>query len=304
MNTVTLSEEFKRRITGVWGEEGRAWLERLPALVATCRKRWSLSINTPLTNLSYNFVAPATRDDGTETILKIGVPNAELITEIEALQLYGGNNSVTLLESDCGLGALLLQRLAPGNPLADLADDEKATMIAAQIMQNLPALVPADHPFPTVEQCGVAFKRLRERFKGKTGPLPRRMVEKAEYLLSDLENSSPQQVLLHGDLHHRNILFDQEYGWLAIDPKGVIGDPAYEAARFQHNPIPGFLAMDYPQRVALRRIEILASVLKIDPSRLLAWGFFDAMLTACWSIEDNEDWHYLIACAKILEAIM
>jgi len=304
MKTITLSEKFKGRVIGVWGEEGRAWLNRLPDLITICRERWDLSIKPPLPDLSYNFVAAATRDGGSETILKIGVPNVELTTEIEALRLYGGKNAVKLLEADPTLGALLLQRVTPGNPLSGLADDEEATMIAAQLMRDLPVPAPADHPFPTVGRWGLAFKRLRDRFGGKTGPLPRRMVEKAEQLLSDLESSSPQQVLLHGDLHHENILFDQEKGWLAIDPKGVVGDPAYEAARLQHNPIPGFLSMDNPQRVARRRVKILTSVLKVDQARLLAWGFFDAVLGACWSIEDHEDWRYFIACAEILEAIM
>ena len=304
MKTISLEDEFKRRITGVWGEEGRAWLGRLPTLVTTCQEQWGLSINASLPDLSYNFVAPAIRDDGTEAILKIGVPNKELTTEIKALQLYGGKNAVKLLEAEPKLGALLLQRITPGSPLSSLADDEKATIIAAQLMRDLPVPTPTDHPFPTIERWGLAIKRLRERFGGKTGPLPCRMVEKAEQLLPDLESSSPQQVLLHGDLHHENILFDQEKGWLAIDPKGVVGDPAYEAARFQHNPIPDFLSMDDPQRVAQRRVEILASVLKVNQARLLAWGFFDAVLSACWSIEDNDDWRYSIACAEILAAIM
>jgi streptomycin 6-kinase len=109
---------------------------------------------------------------------------------------------------------------------------------------------------------------------------------------------------LHGDLHHDNILVDGDNGWLAIDPKGVIGDPAYEAARFQHNPIPHFLAMDGPQQVARQRVEIMAPILQVDPARLLAWGFFDAMLSACWSVEDNEDWRYALSCAEILETII
>ena len=304
MKTITLSEEFKRRIAGVWGEEGQAWLDRLPALITTCQVRWDLCIKAPLPDLSYNFVAPATRGDGVETMLKIGVPNKELTTEIEALRLYQGKSAVKLLDADHKLGALLLQRVIPGSPLSTLVDDEQATVIAAQLMRDLPVPAPADHPFPTVERWGLAFNRLRDRFEGKTGPLPRRMVEKAEQLLPDLESSSPQQMLLHGDLHHENILFAKEQGWLAIDPKGVVGDPAYEAARFQLNPIPGFLSMDHPQQIAQRRVEILASVLKIDSARLLAWGFFDAVLTACWSLEDHEDWHYSIACAEILEAIM
>jgi streptomycin 6-kinase len=101
-----------------------------------------------------------------------------------------------------------------------------------------------------------------------------------------------------------NILSGGEDRWVAIGPKGVIGDPAYEAARLQHNPIPRFLSMDRPRRVAQRRVEILASILREDCSRLLAWAFFDAVLAACWSIEDGDDWQYFLACAELLDEMV
>ena len=104
-------------------------------------------------------------------------------------------------------------------------------------------------------------------------------------------------------MHHDNILSNGEDSWLAIDPKGVIGDPAYEAARFQHNPIPRFLSLENPKTVAERRSEILASILEVDGARLLAWAFFDVMMAACWCIEDNSDWGYFLSCAEILDTL-
>lgn len=172
-------------------------------------------------------------------------------------------------------------------------------------MRELPIPEPANHQLPTIGRWSLAFKRLRERFDGKTGPLPPRMVEKAERLCQELQASTPRQMLLHGDLHHDNILSHGENGWLAIDPKGVIGDLAYEAARFQHNPIPDFLSMNHPKKVAQRRVEIIAPILQEDQSRLLAWAFFDLMLGACWSVEENGNhWQYSIACAEILDTLL
>jgi streptomycin 6-kinase len=297
----TLSQEFRQRIISTWGEEGREWLNRLPSLITECAERWTLSIDSFLSVLAYNFVAYVTRVDGTPGVLKIGVPNPELMTEIEALRAYRGKPVVELLEADGQLGALLLKRVIPGTPLSELDDDEEATEIGAQLIDQLPVPEPSEHQFPTIARWVLAFDRLRVRFNGKTGPLPARMVDKAERLFEELQASSPENRLLHGDLHHDNILCNEEKGWVAIDPKGVIGDPAYEAARFQHNPIPGFLAMDNLEEVVQRRVEIMALILQEDRSRLLAWAFFDAMLSTCWSIEEGApDWRDGLLRAEIL----
>ena len=297
----TLSEAFRRRIVSVWGEEGEAWLERLPLLIEACAERWALSIRAPAPDLSYNFVAFVVTANGTEAVLKIGVPNPELTTEIDALRAYAGGPVVELLEADRRLGALLIRRLIPGMPLSEAEEDEEATVIAARLMRDLPIEEPPDHGFPTVEKWALAFDKLRARFDGGTGPLPGRMVGKAERLFRELQRSSSCRMLLHGDLHHENIRVDGERGWVAIDPKGVIGAPAYEAARFQHNPIPGFLSMDDPRAVAQRRVEILASILGEDRMRLLAWAFFDAVLAACWSVEEGTHCQYHLACAELFD---
>jgi len=115
-------------------EQGNEWLKRLPTLLADCARCWSLTILPPFPNLSFNYVAPVIRADGTEAVLKVGVPYKELLTEIAALRLYDGKNSVRLLEADSERGVLLLERLRPGmvlTTLADEANDEKATSIAA-----------------------------------------------------------------------------------------------------------------------------------------------------------------------------
>jgi streptomycin 6-kinase len=297
----TVSQEFRHRITSLWGEEGRKWLDRLPALVKTCAERWTLSVESPLPVMAYNFVAFAVTAGGTRAVLKIGVPNSELTTEIEAVRAFQGGPVARLLEADSQLGALLLMRVIPGTPLSELDDDEEASLIGARLIRQLPVPEPSHHHFPAVADWALAFDRLRTRFDGRTGPLPASMVDQAERLCDELRASSTGNMLLHGDLHHDNILYDGEKGWVVIDPKGVVGDRAYEAARFQHNPIPGFLSMDRPEEVVQRRVGILAPILQEDRSRLLAWAFFDAMLAACWSIEEGaDDWQYFLSSARVL----
>ena len=269
------------------GEQGRAWLAQLPDLVADCARRWSLTVHSPAADLSYNFVVPATRADGTAVILKIGVINPELLSEIEALKLYDSQGIARLLEADPAHGALLLERLMPGTPLVEMADDEAATAVAAQVMQQLWRPVPPGRPFPTVNQWTAGLARLRAEYDGDTGPFPRRLVEMAESLFAELLASMETAVLLHGDLHHWNILKAERQPWLAIDPKGIVGEPAYEVGAWLRNPYTTLFDHADLRQLTARRLDVFQERLGFDRERMLAWGLAQAVLSAWWTVEDH-----------------
>lgn len=83
-----------------FSEQHPALGKRLPALLDECTQRWSLTVRSPFPNLSIHYVAPVVRSDGTEAVLKIGLPHRELLTEVAALRLYDGRHCVRLLEAD------------------------------------------------------------------------------------------------------------------------------------------------------------------------------------------------------------
>jgi streptomycin 6-kinase len=284
-------------------EAGAAWLGRLPALLDHCARRWALTVMPPFAPLSYNYVAPAVRADGALVVLKVGVPVRELMNEIAALQLYDGHGVARLLDADPSLGALLLERLRPGTPLVEL-DDEQATAIAAQVMRELwrgAAGVPPAHSFPSVADWAAGLGRLRAHFGGGAGPFPAALVARAEALFADLLGSMAAPVLLHGDLHHWNILAAERQPWLALDPKGVIGEPAYEVGALLRNPMPQLLSAPHPRRILARRIDQLAEHLGLDRARLIGWGMAQAVLSAWWSYEDHgHGWEPAIAVAELL----
>ena len=294
-----LPPRFVQTICEVFPEEGADWLAHLPELIARCEARWSLRVATPFANLTFNYVAPARRADGSAVVLKLGVPNKEGRTEIEALRLYSGQGMARLLEADAGQGALLLEQLLPGTPLTSVADDDTATALAGHVMRQLRLLLPTEHPFPTVEKWAAGLGRLREHFGGGTGPLPAALVARAEGLFRELLESSAAAVLLHGDLHHDNILAAERAPWLALDPKGVAGEPAYEAGALMRNPRP------QPTAVLARRASILAEVLEIDRQRILAWSFAQAVLSAWWNIEDQgHGWEGAIEVAERIRTLL
>lgn len=302
-----LPDEFRRTNIELYGRAGEDWLARLPAMLAACAKRWSLTLGEPFEQLSYNYVVRATRAGAERVVLKVGFPCRELHTEAAALRIFDGRGCVRLIEAETELGALLLERLEPGALLAESLDeerDEEATRAAARLMRELWRPAPAGHDFPSVADWAAGLEKMRARFGGGSGPLPRVLVARAEGLFRELLDTSREDVLLHGDLHHGNILDAGNGRWLAIDPKGVVGEPAYEAGALLRNPQPQLLRLRRPAETLRRRVEIFAEELGVDEARVRGWGIAQAVLSAWWTVEVNgSGWEPTMECARLLASI-
>ncbi|HUM69557.1 MAG TPA: aminoglycoside phosphotransferase family protein, partial [Chloroflexota bacterium] len=190
---IHLPDSFVQTVSSTF-DEGAAWLARLPTLITDCEARWGLAAQPHFPGLSYNYAAPATLPDGTEIVLKLGVPRHELTTEIEALKLYNGRAMCHLLDADADMGVLLLERLQPGHMLISITDDDDATRIAADVMRRLWRPLPEQHIFPSVADWIDDLASLRVEFDGGTGPFPARLVDMAQTLFADLVASSATAV--------------------------------------------------------------------------------------------------------------
>ena len=302
---VVIPETFARDIILYHGEDGERWMSHLPAILAACEERWKITIGAPFANLSYHYVTSATRADGSPVVVKASAPTDEFQQESEALRLFGGRGMVELLARDDASEVMLLEALQPGTLLASIEDDGLATSIAASVMRQFWRPVPADHPFPTVADWGRGFSRLREHYDGGCGPFPPRLLEQAETLFADLCASMDAPVLLHGDLHHDNILAGQRLPWLAIDPKGLVGEPAYETGALLRNPLTGLLQMPQPARILARRIDQLAEESGLDRARIRGWGLAQAVLSAWWNVEDEGAiGSEALLCAELLASLV
>ena len=298
----SVPQSFARATIALRGAAGAEWLEQLPATLTFCEERWSLRVGPPFPELSYNWAARALCDDGTAAVLKLSFPNAEFRAEAEALRLFNGRGTARLLKVDLERGAMLLERLEAGTPLTTVEDDEQATSIAADVLGQLWRPVPQDHPFPLVSDWARGLGRLRHHFRGGTGPMPLALVEEAEALFAELIPSQAEPVLLHGDLHHFNILAAQRQPWLAIDPKGVVGEPAYDTGALLHNPAE-LLGTPRPGKVLERRVQKLSEELGLDRTRVRGWGMAQAVLAAYWGWEDSgQVWEEALRFAELLSA--
>jgi len=302
---------FIQTIQNTFHGEGKRWLKAFPNLLEEAVQRWGLTDIRPVPNLSYNFVAFATGSPLTpglspqrgerSIVLKLGVPQRELTSEITALRFYDGRGICRLLDADAEKGMLLLERLEPGRMLATVRDDEHATRIAVDVMRQLWRPVPENQEdLIQLKDWFDGFKRLHKRFNGGTGPLPKRLVETAESLSTDLLAENKDETLLHGDFHHFNVL-ESARGWLAIDPKGVIGPRGYEVGPLLTNPVPDFLNGSNPRAQTTRRIAILSEQLGMERENIRDWAICHTVLSAWWSVEDKDDWRYAIHCAEIIQ---
>ena len=233
-----------------------------------------------------------------DVVLKIGVPNRELTSEMSALRFFDGKGAVRLLEADEDHAMFLLERLQPGNMLTTFKDDDQATNIAADVMLNLWRPAPTEGAFIQLSNWFKGFEKLRLRFEGGTGPLEKTLVERAEHSVANFFSEDYVPMLIHGDLHHYNILSSGN-SWLAIDPKGVIGPAAYEVGPLLMNPL-GFLNRSDAIEITKRRIDILSERLGFEHERIREWGIAHAVLSAWWSLEDQMDWKYSMRCAEVI----
>lgn len=283
-----LPESFLRNIRVSFGTEGERWLVDLPGLLNKAARRWDLSLGEPFL-LSYNYVCAATRADGTQAVLKIGVPNREILSEMTALRLFDGEGACRLLAADDENYTFLLERLHPGQMLVEMEDDEARTHIACEVMTRLWRPAPPEGPFIPLLSWFAELDNLRPRYGGGTGPFPRWLVERVEALLPDLLHPSNPHMLIHGDFHHFNVLSAARSpdGWLAIDPKGVVGPVGYEVGPLLINPFDEVLQGENPLRTTERRLAILSEHLGLPVAHLRDWGLCHCLLSAWWDLDEQ-----------------
>lgn len=292
-----LPAEFVRNIENAFDEEGKAWLQALPSLLSDAAGRWGLTLGEPML-LSYNYVCAARNAAGLDVVLKVGVPNPELISEIEALTLYDGRSAARLIDSDAEHGLLLEQRLQPGTMLLEVPDDDAATEIAAGLLGSLWYPPPASNHLIRLTDWFDGLPRYRQKF-GTNGPLPAPVIDTAEALVADFFAENEPPVVLHGDFHHYNIL-KAGAAWKVIDPKGVIGPRGYEVGPLLMNPLGPRLHGADARRIAERRFAILSAQLGLERSRIRGWGIAYAALSAWWSMDaQGRGGEHAIHCAEV-----
>jgi len=285
---------FESNIINIYGKKGQQWLDDLPKLITQVEATYGLSNLKPVEALSYNYVL--TGFQGSKAvILKLGLDIDGLKREAAALIAFDGFGVVQIFSENTGL--LLLECAVPGISLKSYFpdNDDQAINITANVINRLhKAPIPSTHAFPHIKDWLEALDGDLE--------IPVHTLQKAREIRDKLLKTAEADVLLHGDLHHDNILQNVN-DWVAIDPKGVIGEPAYEVAAFIRNPIPELLNHVDATTIIHNRITYFAEALTLHSGRIIDWCFVQAVLAWIWALEDGCDMSYFAQLTKIFDKI-
>jgi streptomycin 6-kinase len=217
------------------------------------------------------------RWQGNLAILKIAI-EAEEKRGNELMAWWHGEGVPTVLARD--REAVLLQRAQDESSLAHLVRkgcDDEATRIICTVAGRLHS--PRDPPLPRLVPLSEWFEDL-----GPAADLHGGIFPLAAATAHDLLSAPREISVLHGDIHHDNILQFGDRGWLAIDPKGLIGERAFDYANLFCNP--DSETATNPERFG-RRLEIVSEVASLDRTRLLRWLLAWGGLSAAWMISDH-----------------
>ncbi|MFC7061710.1 aminoglycoside phosphotransferase family protein [Halobacillus seohaensis] len=277
-----LQEIFVENVQSACPKEGEKWLAELPELITYCEKRWRLTMYQPY-ELSFNYVAPAIFDDGSEAVVKIGLPGGEHKDEIKALRSLNRKGIVKLIDDDPIKRVLILEKIQPGQMLAELEDDEKATRVAAELARNLVVPVPSHSSIPTTKERENNLKQICMDHCNGLGPISSQTLNQALQIFTYMNNSIQYPTLLHGDFHHYNVLQKGDGSWVAIDPKGIVGEIAYDLIQFLLNCLP----VHGKKETIRKRVKIFTELLNLDHERFLLWGYCHTVLATAWTVDEN-----------------
>ncbi|MFD7455394.1 aminoglycoside phosphotransferase family protein [Kitasatospora sp. NPDC059827] len=287
---ITVPTRLTTTVTATHGEPGRQWLAALPAAATTHLARWNLTLERTLDpGGSLSLIAYVHRDDLSPAVLKAGLVTPETAHEHTALTHWAGRGAVLLLDADPDAGVLLLERLHGDIPLRSLAEP-KAMLEATSLLHRLwveppssPALPtspaqPAGPELPTLaDRVTDTAARLAEHRSHPAAAAAQPLVDEALATARALTASADENLLLHGDFHHGNVLAADRAPWLAIDPRPLTGERAYDLARLALDRADTLIGSPGAPAAVRRRLQQLADALDVDRDRLRGWALFRAV---------------------------
>lgn len=287
---IEIPQGFARNTVAREGESGSNWIATLPGLVDDLLQRWNCTPVEPPLHGHVGIVVPVRHRDLPPAVLKVSYPHPGNVHEPDAFATWAGRGAVVLYERDDTHFAMLLERATP-RTLADVDDADEAATTAGRLARRLAVPAPAQLPRlrDRVEQWATNLRQDTDHLRN---PLPHRVVAAAVATLSEIGPDQPD-TLVHGDLHYTNIMRGQREPWLAIDPKGYVGDPAYDTITVLGSHYKALLAADDPTSALLRCLAIFADAAEIDRDRARRWAQVRAVTAAFWGRRHNDP-HWLV----------
>ena len=268
------------------GDAAVAEAEALASLGESYLDRWDLTLDGAAMHGMASLIQPVRRADGSAAVLKVPVIDDDQPGEAVALRAWDGDGAVRLFDEDPDTWVLLLERLAPRD-LENFKDDLSATRILCALLRRLHAhAAPPDIP----RLADVAATMVADAPEAATkfdNPAHGRVVRYWADATAEIVGEAGDR-LLHWDLHFENVLAAEREPWLAIDPKPLVGDPAFDLLPGLGNRWDELVATGDPARAVRRRYDLMVDELTLEPRRALTWTYARLLQNAIWQAEDGD----------------
>jgi len=277
---------------------GRAWLAGLPAIAHACAEAWDLRLGEAYNGGKVGLALRVERSDGSPAVLKVNFPSRDGEHEATALAYWGGDGAVHLLEHDPVHSALLVERCEPGGQLSDVPAEDEANVVAARLLAKIWRPPDDAHSFPLLSDEAARWAdELPARWRTLRRPFERSLLDAAVTACRELGSSQAELVVCHQDFHGGNVLRAQREPWLAIDPKPLVGERAFDTAWLLRDRRASVDADTHPRRRMRRRLDLLSDELGLDRNRMRAWGIARAV---AWGLDAGRLHRTHIECARLL----
>lgn len=286
---IEIPEEFAQETVGREGERGRAWIGSLAGLVDELLQRWDCTPVGPIMHGKVGIVVPVRRLGLPAAVLKVSFPHPGNVYEPDAFSAWDGRGAVHLYEHDDKHFAMLLEQGRDGT-LADVTDFDLAVGTLGQLSQRLAVEAPAG--LPRLSDIVADWESEIHTSAAELGhPLPTRVLDAALATLRELGPDQPE-TLVHGDLHDSNVLPGEREPWLAIDPKGYVGDRAYDTITVIRSlRFAPLLFAPEPEAGLLRGLDLYCEAADLDRERARRWAQLRAVKAALWGRGHGDpDW--------------
>ena len=290
--------QFETHTIALYGDQGKNWLATLPTITAELAQQWGLSDLAPIENLSYNYILSGFQ--GTRPIIvKISFNPQESEKEFRTLKALKSSCVVEVLAYSPQHNALLLEQAVPGTTFWSLFPDRdvEATEIICELIRQLPQ--------PPASELAALESKGDDNDTGIINTdwdIPHQYLQKARILRTQLLATTPQTILLHGDLHGGNIIKHQNR-WIIIDPIIRLGEQATEIATFVIDPHEKLLPRPDAQMIMKRRILTAAQKLHLDPERIQRWCFVLVITSWAWCLKHGIDHTQTASVAQFLDPL-
>lgn len=240
-------------------------------------KKWSLNNPTQITSTKSAKVFKVQRDDES-LVLKV---YTELGKKAEgrgalALRIFNSKASVSVIEYDEGA---VLMEFIEGEFLKE-QEEEKRNDIFLEVFKSLHK----DQGSHKAE-----FDSMERRYRSLLERGSREAFFKEGSLLAEkLLMKQSVNNLLHGDLHHKNILYSKRRGWLAIDPQPLMGDPLFDLGNFFYNPDDEPKLTEDPNSIR-KRLHTFSEGLEVEPIEILEFAIVHGYLSSSWQLDEGQD---------------